>query len=359
MGQIEVRTTANGQRHYKARYRDGEGVRHSQTFKTKREAQQWLAKQRVTEDEGRFVAPRSGLMRVRDLYEKHYTDLDLKASSAFTAKNRIEVHILPEFGDSSLREVTRPRVQAWVLDKAKVRSAATTRHALIQLNKLMQLAVELDLIPTNPCTGVRVPRLPAPPFRVLAPDEIARLAEAAGSHKAMILVLAYGGLRLGETIALRRSDLSEDCRVIRVTRSIASVGGRLVEGTPKSRSAIRSVTLPRFVSEELDQLVKRNPTDVVFSAPRGGHLNPSTWRNRVFVPACREAGITNLRIHDLRHTAVSLWIAAGATPKEVSARAGHASASFTLDRYGHLFPGDDERLADRLDALNEPRTSSG
>jgi hypothetical protein len=58
-----------------------------------------------------------------------------------------------------------------------------------------------------------------------------------------------------------------------------------------------------------------------------------------------------LRIHDHRHTAVALWIAAGANPKEVAARAGHASVSFTLDHYGHLYPEADSALRDRLDAL--------
>ena len=66
--------------------------------------------------------------------------------------------------------------------------------------------------------------------------------------------------------------------------------------------------------------------------------------------AIRAAGLDGLRIHDLRHTAVALWIAAGANPKEVAARAGHASVSFTLDRYGHLYPAD-TALRDRLDAL--------
>jgi Phage integrase family len=61
--------------------------------------------------------------------------------------------------------------------------------------------------------------------------------------------------------------------------------------------------------------------------------------------------LEGLRIHDLRHTAVTLWIAAGANPKEVAARAGHASVSFTLDRYGHLYPEADTALRDRLDAL--------
>ena len=70
------------------------------------------------------------------------------------------------------------------------------------------------------------------------------------------------------------------------------------------------------------------------------------WR-----PATRRAELDGLRIHDLRHTAVALWIAVGANPKEVAARAGHTSVSFTLDRYGHLYPEADTALRDRLDSL--------
>jgi hypothetical protein len=71
---------------------------------------------------------------------------------------------------------------------------------------------------------------------------------------------------------------------------------------------------------------------------------------RVWRPATRAASLDSLRIHDLRHTAVALWIAAGANPKEIAARAGHASVSFTLDRYGHLYPEADTALRGRLDA---------
>jgi integrase len=71
----------------------------------------------------------------------------------------------------------------------------------------------------------------------------------------------------------------------------------------------------------------------------------------VWAPAVERAGLAPLRIHDLRHTAVSLWIASGNNPKEVSRRAGHTSVAFTLDRYGHLYPEADERAPDRLDAL--------
>ena len=89
----------------------------------------------------------------------------------------------------------------------------------------------------------------------------------------------------------------------------------------------------------------------MFTAPQGGPLRVTGFRARVWRPATRAAGLDGLRIHDLRHTAVALWIAAGANPKEVAARAGHASVSFTLDRYGHLYPEADTALRDRLDAL--------
>ena len=81
-------------------------------------------------------------------------------------------------------------------------------------------------------------------------------------------------------------------------------------------------------------------------------LRPSNFRVKVWLPAIRVAGLAPLRPHDLRHTAVALWIAAGANPKEVSVRAGHTSVAFTLDRYGHLFPGHDEELRERLDAMH-------
>src|SRR5215216_3526701 len=78
-----------------------------------------------------------------------------------------------------------------------------------------------------------------------------------------------------------------------------------------------------------------------------------------WVPATKAAGLQGLRIHDLRHTAVALRIAAGATPKEVAVRAGHTSVSFTLDRYGHLYPEADTTLRDRLEALHATRRSAG
>jgi integrase len=169
------------------------------------------------------------------------------------------------------------------------------------------------------------------------------------SARALVLVGAYGGLRIGELAGLRRNRVD----LLHGTVQVVEVRGVLHIGPPKTRASRRTVGLPRFVVEELavHLAAPGDPEALVFTAPQGGPLRVTGFRSRVWRPATRAAGPDGLRIHDLRHTAVALWIAAGANPKEVAARAGHASVSFTLDRYGHLYPEADTALRDRLDAL--------
>jgi integrase len=104
----------------------------------------------------------------------------------------------------------------------------------------------------------------------------------------------------------------------------------------------------------------------VFTAPLGGPLRPHTWVTNFFKPALRVAGLPEaLRLYDLRHTCASLLIAQGASVKAVQAQLGHATASITLDTYGHLFPSELEALADRLEQTrmaalaNRERTQRG
>jgi integrase len=158
----------------------------------------------------------------------------------------------------------------------------------------------------------------------------------------LVFVGAYGGLRIGELARLRRSRVD-----------LAEVQGKLHSGPPKTKASRRRVSLPGGVIEELAVHLRApgRPTDYVFRAPAGGPPRINRFRHRVRLPATLAAGLPGLRIHDLRHTAVALWIAAGASPKEVAARAGHTSVSFVLDRYGHLFPESDAALRDRLDVL--------
>jgi integrase len=169
----------------------------------------------------------------------------------------------------------------------------------------------------------------------------------------LILLGAYGGLRVGEMAGLRRARVDLATGTVQVVEVITEPRGVLHVGPPKTRAGRRTVGLPRFVLDALAELLATPgaPEDHVFTGPQGGVLRVSLFRSRFWRPAVRAAGLDGLRIHDLRHTAVALWIAAGANPKEVAARAGHASVSFTLDRYGHLYPEADLGLRERLDAM--------
>ena len=133
---------------------------------------------------------------------------------------------------------------------------------------------------------------------------------------------------------------------VQVIEVITEPKGQLHFGPPKTSAGRRMVGLPRFVVDALAERLATPgaPEELVFAGPQGGALRVPLFRRRFWLPATRAAGLGGLRIHDLRHTAVALWIAAGANPKEVAAQAGHASVSFTLDRYGHLYPEADLTL---------------
>ncbi|MFN8028263.1 MAG: tyrosine-type recombinase/integrase [Acidimicrobiia bacterium] len=121
----------------------------------------------------------------------------------------------------------------------------------------------------------------------------------------------------------------------------------------EDESRCSRVPVPSVVANELATLTDANPDlqTLVFRSPQGAPLRAGLFRQRIWLPATRSADLEGVRIHDLRHTAVALWIAAGANPKEIAVRAGHSSVVTVLDRYGHLYPEAEDRLSDALDAM--------
>jgi integrase len=228
------------------------------------------------------------------------------------------------------------------------------------LAKIMASAVDAGLIASSPCLRVRLPKIEREEMRFLTPSQVATLADAIDHrYRAAVLVAAYGGLRAGELFGLRGARVDLLRRRLEVTEIVVEVRGRLTFGPPKTRAGRRSVPIPAFVAESLnDHFIEQGvrPDEHVFTAPRGGPVRLGQWRRRVWFPALQEADLAPLRVHDLRHTAVALWIAAGATPTEIAARAGHTSVVTVLDRYGHLLPGTEDRVTDALDALARSAT---
>jgi integrase len=305
---------------------------------------------------GTWTDPSLGRVLFRDwLGEWWATTTNLRASTMERDESLLRRLGLPRFGDAPLAAISQCDVRAWVAElSAGPLAPATVQKAYQLLGKVMGAAVDAGTLAQSPCRRVPLPKVEREEMRFLTPAEVATLADAIHTrYRALVLVGACGGLRIGELAGLRRSRVDLLHGTVQVGEIVVEVGGVLHIGPPKTRASRRTVGLPRFVVEELAAHLAGpgDPEAFVFTAPEGGPLRVHGFRARVWRPATRAAGVDGLRIHDLRHTAVALWIAAGANPKEVSTRAGHASVSFTLDRYGHLYPEADTALRDRLDAL--------
>ena len=178
-----------------------------------------------------------------------------------------------------------------------------------------------------------------------------------------MLLGGFGGLRWGEMAGLRRGRVDTLRSRITVCETATDIGGKITFGLPKTKTSKRVVPLARCIMAEIEQhrgeYVEPGADALLFTSTSGGPLHRGTFWPSVWKPAVKKAELDGLRVHDLRHNYVSLMIAAGANPKEVSTWAGHSSVAFTLDRYGHLYEEHGDDVADRLDALlSHPRPSA-
>jgi len=208
------------------------------------------------------------------------------------------------------------------------------------------------LISNNPVAKLPLPRIERREMRFVSAGELMQLAETIDPrYRAFVLLGGFGGLRLGEMLGLRWGRVDLLRRRVHIAENLVDIGGHISFGPPKTKAAVRSVPVPRFVADELSRLAPTNvvPGDLVFRSPEGSPVRATLFRRRFWAPAVNAAELSPLRIHDLRHTAVSLWIADGANPKQIAVMAGHTSVSVVLDRYGHLYPHQDDELMDRLE----------
>lgn len=162
------------------------------------------------------------------------------------------------------------------------------------------------------------------------------------ANATVIYLLAYTGLRIGEALSLRCGDVDLGRNRINVLRTQSvDVDSHIVETLPKGNRT-RFVPIPSQLLPRIKDLLDgHGPEDYLLRGPRGGRQTTTNWRNRVWAPALRDAGmqdIEGLVIHSLRHTYASLAIKAGADVKTLQAVLGHASATETLDTYADLWP---------------------
>jgi len=313
-----------------------------------------LATVEVSKSQGAFVDPRLGRETFEAWAQRWWpTTVDLRPSSRARDESYLRTHILPTFGKLPLAKIDNMAMRAWVAELVAAGKAPATVHKAVQvLAKILRGAVDAGLIASSPADRVQLPRIEREEVAFLSPADVVRLADMIDPrYRCFVLLGAYSGLRFGELAGLRRSRVDLMRGTVQVADILVEVRGHHTWGPPKTRAGRRTVPLPRFVVDDLtEHLAGVKPGELVFTAPDGGPLRASLFRRRFFTPAVEAAGLQGLTPHGLRHTAVAFWIAAGASPTEIAARAGHTSVVTVLDRYGHLLPKTEDTVTAALDA---------
>jgi integrase len=390
-------TRAGKGKRWLARYVDEQGRENSRSFDRRVDAQAWLDEITAAHVTGTYVAPKAGLITISELYVKWAgTQGHLKATTIATRTFTWSAHVAPRWSTVAVADLRTSDIRSWVQEMTGAGlGAATIENALSVLRQILEMAVDDRRIPRNPCVGVKAPRRQHRSRGYLTHEQVESLARAveesfvveattdegltakllsdvamAARSATVVRFLAYTGLRWGEMAALRVDAMDMLRRRVHIRQATAEVGGKVVWSSPKSHER-RSVPFPAFLANELAAvMVGKGRDELVFTSSAGGVLRVSTWRPRVFAQAVLAAkAAANARRaqefadtgsattpefpavspHDLRHTAASLAISAGANVKSVQTMLGHASAVLTLDTYADLFPDDLEMVSAALD----------
>jgi integrase len=339
----------NGKVSYEVRYYTPAGRQKGETFARKVDADRRKTEIEHSKLKGSYINPALGKTKLAEVAERWWaTCANMRPTTRDNYRRRLDTYVLPRFGAMPLNAIDKLAVKEWLATMPP----PTATVALNVLKLVLDAAVDAGLLAANPASRMRRPKVVSRDKRFLTPAEIERLARAIDPRYATLLrFAAYSGLRFGELAGLKVGRLDLLAGRVQVVEAIATIGGKMHPGPTKTGER-RTVRIPRWLCEELGAYLAgrpHEPGDYVFTSPRGGPLHHGTFRTAYFQPAVRAAGLDPFRFHDLRHTAVSLWISAGANVKVVQRQAGHKTAAMTLDTYAGLFPEDVDALMERLE----------
>jgi integrase len=302
-------------------------------------AREWLA------------AAEAGIIRTRsgDRY---------KPSALRSYRQDLNGKVLPELGRLRLSAVSRSDVQDLV-DRLVARglSASSVRNAILPLRALYRRALARDVIALNPTKNLSLPAVRGRRERVARAEEAAALIAAVPlAEQALWATAFYAGLRRGELQALEWTHIDLEQGVIHVQAAWDAIAGRI---EPKSRAGNRRVPITMILRQHL--LAHR------LRQGHGGHgfVFPNR-HGRPFDPvgalararrAWAAAALEPITLHECRHTYAAFMIAAGVNAKALSTYMGHTSITVTIDRYGHLLPGNESHAASLLDAWLEAKAA--
>ena len=343
----------NGTWYVQFRYTDWKGERQQKLkrgFATKKEAQAW---------EREFLMQKQADVNMTfesfaQLYEKDMKP-KLKLNTWLTKESIIQKKILPYFGKRKLSEITAKDVMDWQnvirgLTDAKGKPYSPTYLKTVhnQLSALFNHAVRYYGLQVNPAAkagnmGVEERR----EMLFWTKEEYLKFADAMMDKPLSYYafeMLYWCGIREGELLALTPADFDFEKQTVSISKSYQRIKGQDVITDPKTAKSNRVIQMPAFLCEEMEDYIKSlyavEPTDRIFAVTK-------SYLHREMDRGAKEAGVKRIRIHDLRHSHISLLIDMGFTALAIADRVGHESIDITY-RYAHLFPTRQAEMADKL-----------
>jgi len=293
-----------------------------------------------------------------------------KATTLRGYRGVLRTHVLPVLGSMPLEQLQASDLDTLYASLLRSKLAMTSvHHVHAVVSKMLHDAERKGLVTRNVARLASAPSLNAarargPEMKVWTPAELsAFLASIEGNRNEVLFrVMAMTGIRRGEAVGLRWSDVRLDQGWLTVNQSASVVDGEEIVDAPKTRRSRRVINLDAETARLLQRHrasqrelglrlgITGSSSDRVFTNAIGGPLRPDSV-GQAFGRLVKSAGVPPIRLHDLRHTHASHLLMAGVNVKVVSERLGHSSVSFTLDTYAHVMPGQQAEAAAAAAAL--------
>src|SRR5580704_2514880 len=336
---------ASGAVRYRARVKSHGREVATRVFERKADAVAWEQDQRRRLRLGEWIDPRRGMVPLSVVAADWLGSRgSVKRRTRESDEAAWRNYIRPRFGNWPVASITAAEVSSWVGSLvARGLAPSTATRALATLRSILAFAVADARVQHNVAASVRRPTSGRArrEGQALTLDELRVLIEECrGRYRDVVPVLALAGLRWGELAGLQVGDrVSVPGPGLRLRRTVLASGGggALYVDTLKNNRS-RTVPLVLDLVPIVDRWSAGKASDAwLFNAPRDGPLRESNWKRSVrWSAAPSAASVSGFRVHDLRHTAASVWLAAGADPKVVQRVLGHATAAMTMDLYGHM-----------------------
>lgn len=322
----------------------------------KTEAEAIAAKNKALREleQGTWVAnSRQTIAEYLDYWLEHVHKGTIAVTTYQDYREMIHLHIIPALGHIQIQKLTMKQVQMLCSALQEKLSPGRVKNIHALLHAAIDHAVKEGLVARNVSEGVQLPRSEDKERVVLNLEQADQLLKATSNQwlKVALAVAVTTGLRRGEIVSLKWSDLDLERRHLQVRRNLVEIRGYgLLEKGPKTTTSRRKIILPFFVvellkeykanQEKIRQAADRDwiEKNLVFCAENGDYLKPHRL-SRAFKRSLDAANLPYMRLHDLRHSAFTILLAMGVPAKVVQEIAGHSHISTTLGTYGHVIPG--------------------